>query len=452
MSLTDELIDFLIETDFENLPKDVVEGTKKLLIDTVGVALAGSVSTGIEPTINLFRQWGGKTESTVWVFGDRLPSVHTAFVNSMMAHALDFDDTHEKVAIHAGAAVVPTALAMAECIGKLDGKDLIASIVLGVEVASRLGLAILEQDKGWHLSGTCGAFSSAAVAGKLLGLNREEMRNALGIAYTQASGTNQSGIDGALTKRMSPGFGARSGVLSAFLAKSGLTGPIDFLEGKYGFFKLYQSDNYDPSAITKSLGSTFEILTLATKPYPCCRLAHGAIDAVLALIEESHLILDEVEQIIVYGSQALKELCGKPFEAGERSEIDAQFSLSYLLISAILRGRVDIENFSQTAVRDPTLIPHIGKVHIIVSPDIPNRWAAQVEVKKKDGNVLAKRVDTPKGQPENPMGLKECEEKFRHCSTFAIKPLNRESLDQFLQGVKSLEDNANVKELVRLLV
>ncbi len=189
MSLTSTVIDFIVETDFKDLSKEVVEATKKLFIDTTGVALAGSRAAGIEATLNLLRKWGGRAESTVWVFGDRLPSLHTALINSMMAHALDFDDTHGEVAIHSGASVIPTALAMAESDRQVSGKDLITAIVVGVEVASKLGLSILEQYKGWHLSATCGTFASSAVAGKLLGLDHQRMGNALGIAYTQASGT-----------------------------------------------------------------------------------------------------------------------------------------------------------------------------------------------------------------------------------------------------------------------
>lgn len=452
MTLTKTLIDFIVETEFKDFSNKIIEATKKLLIDTIGVALAGSGAAGVEPTVNLVRQWGGKAESTIWVFGDKLPSIHTAFLNSMMAHALDFDDTHGNIGIHAGSSVIPTALAMAECVQDLNGRDLIASIVLGVEVASRLGLSILEQDKGWHLSATCGTFASSAVAGKLLGLDREKMWNALGIAYSQTSGTLQPVIDGALTKRMQPGFAARSGILSAFFARNGLTGPKDFLEGRYGFFKLYQSDMFDSYALTEKLGSTFEILNLATKPYPCCRLAHAAIDAILGIMEESSFSLEEVDKIDVYGSQAMKELCGKPFQIGVNSEVDAQFSLPYIMTSVISRKRIEIEDFSRESVRDPSLAQHTKKVNIIVSPDISTRFAARVEVRMKNGNTLSKRIDTPKGQPDNPMSWEECVEKFNRCSTYAVKPLNRDHLNKFIQKVKSLEDITHVAELVQFLI
>lgn len=452
MTLTNLIVDFIVDTEFKDLPKQPPEATKKLLIDTIGVALAGSGAARVKPTIELMREWGGKGESTLWVYGDRLPSPHAAMINGMMAHALDFDDTHANVGIHAGASVIPTALAMAECVQGVNGRNLIASIVLGVDIASRLGLSILEPDKGWHLTMTCGTFASAAVAGKLLRLDREKVWNALGIAYSQTAGTLQSVIDGALTKRIQPGFTARAGILSAFLAAKGITGSRDFFEGKYGLFPLYHSNGYDSRVVTKNLGSTFEISNLAIKPYPCCRCAHAPIDAILDMIEETNVSLEEVDKIDVYGSQAMKDLCGKPFEVGKDGQVDAQFSLQYLMVSAISRKRVGIEDFSREAVQDISLASHTKKVKVIVPPDISTRFAARIEVKKKNGDVLSKRVDFPKGQPENPMNWEECVEKFKRCSTYAAKPQNQDRLDRFIQKVQSLEEMDRPAQLVEFLI
>jgi len=341
---------------------------------------------------------------------------------------------------------------MAECVQGVKGQDLIASIVVGVEIASRLGLSLREPDKGWHLTTTCGTFASAAVAGKLLRLNREEIWNALGIAYSQASGTLQTVVDGALTKRLQPGLAARAGILSAFLARNGITGSRDFLEGKYGFFRLYHADGYDDRVLTRNLGSSYEILNSSIKPYPCCRCAHAPIDAILDIVEESPLSLEEIDKVDVYGSQAMKDLCGKPFEVGKDGQVDAQFSLQYLMVAAISRKRVDIEDFSREAVQDIRLAPHTKKVNVIVSPDISTRFASRVEVRKKDGNVLSKRVDFPKGQPENPMGWEECVEKFKRCSAYAVKSLNQDHLNAFIQKVRSLEEMDRAADLVHFLV
>ncbi len=451
-TLTDTLLDFVNDSEFRNLPKDAVDAAKHLLIDTIGVAMAGSSAEGIRPAVELMKGWGGKEESTLWVYGSRLPSLHAAFINGMMAHALDFDDCHASAGIHLGASVIPTTLAMAECVQGVSGCDMITSIVLGVEVASRLGLSLLDPDKGWHLTATCGTLSSAAIAGKLLRLDRTKLWNALGIAYSQVSGTFQSVADGVLAKRMQPGFAARAGILSAFLAREGLTGSRDFLEGKYGLFPLYHGNSYNPAILTESLGLSFEISHLAMKPYPCCRCAHAAIDAVLEIVGKTGLTLEEVEKIDVHGSQAMMDLCGRPFEVGRNNAVDAQFSMQYLLASAISRKRVGIEDFSLTAVQDPSLTPYTRKVHVIVSPEIKGRFAALVEVKTKSGDLLSKRVDSPKGQPDNPMTPEEGVAKFKNCGKHAAYPLAAERLNHFIQKARTLEELASAAELVQPII
>ena len=277
------------------------------------------------------------------------------------------------------------------------------------------------------------------------------MINAMGIAYSQASGTLQAQIDGSLAKRMQPGFAARSGILSAYLARNGLTGPANFLDGKFGLFNLFFGGNCDPKAITDNLAAHFEIDHLGAKPYPCCLLAHAAIDAVLSLLEEEKFLLDDVQQVQVFGSSAMNTLCGKPYTINASSEIDAQFSIQYLLISAILKKRIHIDNFTSEAVRDPTVIAQTDKVKIHVSPEIKNRWGAIVKVEMKDGRVLSKRVDIPKGQPENPMNWDEYVEKFRTCADYAARPLKPEHLDQWINEVGTLESVKNVGGLAQLL-
>ena len=169
-------------------------------------------------------------------------------------------------------------------------------------------------------------------------------------------------------------------------------------------------------------------------------------------MEETNLSLDEIDSIAIHGSQAMEELCGKPYQVGKHSEIDAQFSLSYILASTISRKGVEIENFSREAVRDQSLAPHIKKINVVVSPDISSRFACRIEIRMKNGNVLSKRVDTPKGQPENPMSWEESVEKFRRCSKYAAKPLNPENLEQFIQRLRSLEDISDSANLVQFLV
>ena len=451
MNIQQVLSDFIVSLDFEDLSKESIISAKKILIDTIAVALAGSSAAGVRPVFKVVKEWGGKPESTVLVHGLKVPVYQSAFVNSMMAHALDYDDIHTKVAVHASCSVVPTVFSMSEYLTKLKGTDFVTAIVLGIEIASRLGLCILEQEKGWHLSAVCGSIANAAVAAKLLKLDADKIIHAMGIAYSQAAGTLQALVDGTLTKRMQPGFAAKSGIVSAFLAKNGLTGPYHFLNGRYGFFNLYFSNNCDPEALTKNIGRDFEINHIGAKPYPCCRLAHSAIDAILDLKAAEDFAIDEVRRVTVHGSPAMLTMCGKPYKVTENSEIDAQFSLQYLIPRVILNRRIRIDDFSKDAVRNPVISANAKKITVKVSPEIKNRWGTIVEVEKLNGQHLTRRIDEPKGQPENPMSWDEYLDKFHLCSQHAEKPLDQEKLNQFIQRIEKLETLSDTSKIVTFL-
>ncbi|MFX1555570.1 MAG: MmgE/PrpD family protein, partial [Promethearchaeota archaeon] len=276
MDSVEKMVGHITGTQFSDLPEAVVDDAKRFILDSVGVAIAGSSAPGSKEVVDLTKDWGGKREATVLIYGGKVPSPLAAMVNSIMMHALDFDDTLDESALHAHVSVLPAAVAVAESVGKVSGKDLITAVTLGVDLVCRLGLAT-RRPLSWIRSATCGFFGAAAAAGKVMALDWEQMSNALGVAYSQISGNAQCLIDGGLVKRMQPAFAARAGVLSAFLAQSGITGARDFLEGQYGFFNLYEGGDYDPEKLLDGLGTRFEGTKLSIKPYPSCRMTHAAI-------------------------------------------------------------------------------------------------------------------------------------------------------------------------------
>lgn len=445
------LLVFIRDTTYEDLGPETVAAAKRIVLDTVGVALAGSAFPWAADMVDLLVGWGGKPESTVWRFGCKLPSFESAFINSSMANALDFDDIHSEVGIHAGCVVVPTVFALCEGMKRCTGKDLLLAVVTGVEVASKFGKAILEPGKGWHLSSVCGAFAAAAAAGKLLGLDGVQLRNALAIAYSQTSGTFQALVEGSSVKRMQPGFAARSGILSAYLAEKGFTGPDGFLEGKYGFFNLYYGGVCDPTVLTRKPDDRYEVCNLGIKPYPCCRLAHTAIEAVFRLLEKRDFSMDEVERITVKGSQAMVDLCGKPYHITRSSDIDAQFSMQYIISSVISKRAVSLDQFSPNAVRDPEILKQTPKIETRISSEIQNRWGVIVEVAFKDGQMISERVNIPIGQGEKPLDWDVCIEKFRQCSKVGIEPIDPDRIEVFLRYSGELENVSDLRSLIALL-
>lgn len=239
-----DLVENTVKTKYDMLPKDVSEITKKFILDTLATTLVGSSAPGCRNVIDQIKDWGGKQESTVLVYGGKLVSPNAAFANSVMAHAVDFDDTHDEAIIHANVWVLPAALAIAERMGSVSGKDLITAVSIGVDVTCRLCLGAVGL-----LSGNAGAyvgyFGATLAAGKILGLNENRLLHAIGVAYSQCAGNRQCIVDRALVKRMQPAFGARGAILSSLLAQRGITGAKNIFEGQYGLFPVYLRGEYD---------------------------------------------------------------------------------------------------------------------------------------------------------------------------------------------------------------
>lgn len=448
----------IIDTNYENLPSEVVKATKRLFMDGLGVGLAGSAEAGVSELIDIVRDWDGRKESTVWVYGDKLPCVSAAQANATMIHALDYDDTHDVAILHASSVAVPTALAIAEKLGGVDGKRLITAVALAVDLAARLCLAnkVSVFDRGWQYTAIHGNFSAAAITGKLLGLDKETLVSAFGLAYHQAGGNLQCIHDGTLAKRAGPGFAARDGIMAVLMAQKGITGARNVLQGRDGLFNVYHRGDYNPEVLTANLGEKFEVVNLSFKPYPCCRNTNPPIDATLAMVGEYNIKAEDVDSVTIYVSKGAMKLLGEPLNTKQNpsTTVDAQFSIPWTVASAIVKGKVGIAELTPQAIKDRTVLALSNKVTPKLDESL-NRMGvspAIVEIKTKDGKVYSKRVDTPYGSPENPMSMDAMAAKLRDCASYAAKPLSQKNVEKLIQLVSRLEAVSDVEEVVRLLV
>lgn len=443
-------------TTYDDLPSEVVDATKRLILDTLAVGIGGSAKEGVSELVDILKEWGGKEESSIWVYGDKLPSLNAALVNATMVHALDYDDTHDGAALHVGVVAVPTALALAERMGGIDGKKLITAIALAADLTSRLCLAntVSPLERGWHYTTLHGNFNAAAVAGKLLELDEETLVSAFGLAYHQAGGNMQCVSDGALAKRVGPGFSARNGIMAAVMAQRGITGARNVLQGRYGLFTVYHRGDYNPEVLTANLGRQWEVVNLSFKPYPCCRHNHPSVDAALALVREHHIEAGDVESITAYLGKGCMKVIAEPLDAKQNPSniVDAQFSVAWTIASAIAHGSVGIAEFTPEAIKDETVLALSNKV-TPKADEALSVWGvtpAIVEIKTKDGNVYSKRVDTPYGSPQNPMSMDAMATKLRDCASFAAKPVSQENLDKLIEMVSQLEKIRDMGQIVRL--
>jgi len=443
-----KILNHLTETQFGDLPEAVIDNTKKFILDSFGVATAGASAPGCKEVVDLIKTWGGRPEATILEYGGKVPSPSAAFVNSMMMHALDFDDTLDESALHAHVSVLPAALAAAESVGDVSGKDLITAVTLGVDLVCRLGLAT-KRPLSWMRTATCGSFGAGAASGKILRLEKEGMGNALGIVYSRTSGNVQCLVDGGLVKRMQPGFSAEAGVLSAFLAKRGITGARDIFEGPYGFFNLYEGGDYDQEKLCDALGERFEGMRLSIKPYPSCRMTHASIDAALAVRKEKRLDPSNIEEIVVHVSKMVYDMVGSPFAIRKSPQVDAQFSIPYTIAAGLVRGDVFLKDFEEVSIRDPQVLKLAEKVKVVMDPALQERdmSTATFVVKTKEG-VYEKRVNKMKGSPSHPMSMEECVEKFNKCLFYSQRPISQAKLDQMINGLVNLEMIKDIKVLM----
>jgi 2-methylcitrate dehydratase PrpD len=444
----------VVNTRFERLPGDAVKYTKLGFLDTIGVMLAGSQSAGCQAAIDLVKQWGGKKESTILIHGGKVPSPNAALVNSVMARALDFDYVYLR-GMHLGASSIPTALAVAERQGGVSGKEFLAAVIAGEDLALRIHLATAYT--GFDPSGVCMVFGTAAIAAKLLGATEEQMLDALGLAFHRAAGSFQANIDGSLAVRFIQGFTSKNGVEAALLAQRGITGGINILQGVWGYFNLFSKAKLDPQQVLTGLGQNYWGSTIWFKRFPSCGATLAATDATLALVSENNINPDEIKEVNVkfFGESSLL-LVGKPFESRRYPQVDAQFNVRYCVASAIVRKDSRLEYFRPESVSDRRVQALVTKVNPTVDKEVKEMGGLHgstiVEIVMNDGKQYRKYVKYTKGLPDNPLSEEEIRRKFDYCLKQAPVTLPDKNINRIVKMVDHLEDVADVTDIIDLLV
>jgi 2-methylcitrate dehydratase PrpD len=444
-----------VNTKYEDLPPEVIEATKKEILDLLGVALGGISQPGATHVCALVKEWGGKEESSIIGCKQKVPAPNAAQVNATMAHTLDFDDVHEAAVMHPGIASIPVVMAVGEAQGTLSGKEFITCTALGVDMMCRLALATTPGkspiELGWHLTTLFGFMGAAATAARVMHLNEDKIVDAIGIGYHQSCGNGQCVKDGALTKRLGPGFAVKGGITAALMAKMGVTGAKNSLEGEWGLYRQYMDGDYSPGILTADLGKRFEGVHVAIKPYPCCRGIHPAIDAALALAAETTLRIEDIKEIVLSVTDAHLKLLCQPLEAkrSPRSPVDAQFSIPWGVASAIVGRKVGLSDFTDSAIGNPDVLEVTRKMRVEVDNSLhkPGPEPTRVKIITNEGKVFAKVVESPLGSLERPMSFDDCARKFSDCA----KSLDAGSIDRIIDLVGRLDRLEDIREIIGLL-
>jgi len=462
MTAKTEIVHHALNLKYDDLSKSVVDAVKRSVIDTLAVTIAGSSALGVEALAKLIKRWGGRKESTILVYGGKVPAFAAALANSTMARALDLDDVHEPAAMHLSAAIVPSAFVISEYSKSIkakaiSGKDFIAAIALGSDLLCRLRLAGpgAANEGGWS-SETPAPLAVAIMGSRILGFDEEQMLNSMGIAYSQCSGNIQAHTEGVLTVRLQQGFGSMHGVLSVVLAEEGFTGAKDILDGVYGYYSLYMRGECNHNILAKNLGTVFEITNVSIKPYPCCKYTHKAIAGAIQLAEENTINPDSIERIVIKTNSHGYSLCGEISKQVPKNVPDAQFSYYYTTAVAFVKRKVFIDDFTETAIRNDEVLTLAGKITVYIDPDkdkMPGVLCPiDIEIQTKDGSRFYKSVETVIGQPENPMSFSDLSKRLQECTAFSAMPLAHDSVNQIMMMIEHLEEVDDVTGILKWVI
>jgi 2-methylcitrate dehydratase PrpD len=456
----------VLNTRFENLAPEIVENTKKRILDTIGCIIGGALARDNLGLIDLIKDWGGKKEATILGYGIKAPAHLVAMANCILCRSFDWEPLvvivgHQRLPSHTSGTTVPTAISVGESRGT-SGKELITALVAGDDLAARIfggtehawnrnenrpGGA--QQPRGgFEPWGTVTSFGAAAIAGRMLGLNPFQMRNALGIVINLISGAGSGLNDGATTFKLSQGDSARNGILAANLAGQGWIGIDDPLLGKSGYYNTFTSGCDHPEALTENLGQKYHVEVIH-KPYPGGRPTHTPITAALNLVTKHDIKVDDIVEVTLRLSAPMKYgHYMRPYKVGHYPTGDALFSYKFSTASALYRRNAVSQNYTEEFIRDPRLQSLISKVKF---GDSNRPEGVELEVKMNDGKIISEYAPFATGELPNPLSWDELVEKFMAQAELA-KNMSKSNVNRLIILVKGLEAVKDIREIVGLAV
>lgn len=461
MDFTYDVAKYVVNTNYSDIPAEVIEATKRDIYDSLSTAIAGSSAPGIAEILELCSDWGGTEQSSAFVFGRKFPAQSTAFVNAAMIHAYDYDDTHDVAMMHCGCITVSTALAVAEMLGGVSGEDFLTAVTIGLDIHCRLGIATKVGiiTSGYVYTPLMGVFAGVCAAGKLMKLTEEQLINALGIAYSQSAGNYQAITDSAWTKKLQPGLAARGAILACELAQKGFIGSRNNFEGVFGFYHVYLQDNYDPEVLRKDLGTYFTGKDLSFKPWPCGRPSQPPINAAIEAYEKFHISADDIEDVEIQVNEHLVKSGCLPVETRNypKTVVDAQFSIPYGVACGLVNGKYGLPDYSDESLKRADVLEVCSKVRGTVKTEYEEKYHAKVcpvdiIITTKNGQKYEHHMEYTLGCAEKPMTDKDFAEKMESCIAACITEMPEDTAQKLKNLVDNLEHVSNSNEMVQAMM
>ncbi len=452
---TRRIAGFVSGLGFEQIPENVRERAKLLMLDSLGCAIYGARLEWCRILQQTFGDLDASRTTSIWGTAQKLSSTNAALINGTQVQGFELDDVHRDGVLHCGAVTLPALVAIAESHRPMSGREFLAAAIAGYEIGPRVGRCMGQEHigQGWHSGATVGVFSAAAGAARGLKLDTEKTVHALGIAGTQAAGLMAAQY-GAMVKRMHAGRSSQSGLYGALLAKAGFTGIRDVFEAPYGGFCTTFSrstDRFNLDALSAGLGSEWETMRVALKFYSCVGSNHTTLDAIRDIRKRRPFTLDELDRIVVNGSRVTVDHVGWPYKP--EGLTSAQLNLPYCVATLLLEDDVFVDQFSEASVDDPARMALSKQVEVIEDPTITARGArfrhmVRVDVHLRDGSVHSETREAPRGSEHSFAPAGDIVEKFRKLSRTAMPKSQQDALTEAMLHVEALED---MRELIQLL-
>ena len=442
---TRAIAQFISQLSYDDIPNEVIERIKLLILDSLGCALYGSALEWSRILRATLAGLDVTKACRVWGTPELLSAPHAALVNGTLIQSFELDDVHRQGVLHVGAVTLPPLLAVTEIRPGLSGRDFLTSAVAGYEIGPRVGKCMGPQHigQGWHSGATVGVFSAVAGAAAALRLSSEQAVHALGIAGTQSSGLMAAQY-GAMVKRMHAGRAAQSGLYGALLAQAGFTGIVDIFESPYGGFCSTFSrsnDRFNLDELSWELGRAWETMRISLKFYSCVGSNHTTLDAIRNMQNKTPFGADDITSIVVHGSQVTVEHVGWPYKP--QGLVSAQLNLPFCVATLLLEGDVFVDQFTDAAVDDQRRIELSKKVSVLHDPAITARGAnyrhmVRVDVHLKNGVKLEQAVETPRGSEASFASQAEIVGKFKKLAMHVVSDAKADEVVNLVLGAEKL--------------
>ena len=449
MTAADRFAAHVLDAEFAALPGAAVDAVKVFVLDSLGVGVAGSSVDGGAGLLRVAAGWGAGAVP-VWGRSARLSASAATFVNAWQMHNQEYDCLHEGAVVHAMASVLPAALAAVELRRSVSGRELIAAVAVGVDVAAALGLASRAGFRFFRPA-TAGGFGAVAAAGRVLGLDRDALLSAFAWQLAQASGTMQAHREGSPILPVQVGFNARAAVQSCELATLGFAPAREVFEGPYGYLAVFEGD-FELEPVLASLGRDWRIAEFSHKPFPAGRATHGGVEGVATLQATHRFSADDVDRIEIRVPPLTARLVGRPLLPGSGASY-CRLCMAYAVAKVVRNGKLDLSDFRGEALSDPATHALAARMQTLSdgNPD-PNALAPQsLTVHLKDGRSFEWQCETMLANPARPLTRQQHLDKFARCLDFAAEPLAPDAGPRLIEAVDRLEEVEDVRLLASLV-